>query len=343
MHDDYHYYCTRVLARAAGLGHADSHVLAYACQYVDDAKEHRPIAVGGHIFDPVRTAYLGLRSYTWSVNKRIFIPFHFLPPHPVRHQDDSFITEPDSVFSRKLLKRAASETDPQFRLVRLGIALHTYHDTWAHQGFSGRRHRENDVTNIQAEEIRNGEPFWKKPFFRNIFFDFAPRVGHAEAGMYPDLGYLHWKYTRRYTGEVIIRDNREIFYEAARKTYKFLLAHPELHSLPPVPWKQFSKKLKKCIGYPHRKQKKRIERWQKSFSSWFPDDYEYDHLEWRKEAFLVKEAGTLEKIRIKHDIRELDKIEKPAFPMKKDFYQTHWVLFHRAALKQRHYVLEHLF
>ncbi len=343
MHDDYHYYCTRVIARAAGFSDEDSHVLAYACQYVDDAKEHRPIVVGRHLFDPVRTAYLGLRSYSWSVNKRIFIPFHFLPPHPIRSQDDSFVTEPDSPFSRMLLKKARKEKDPVFRLVRIGIALHTYHDTWAHQGFSGRRHRENDVTNIQADNNRLGMPIWKKPFFRNIFLDFAPTVGHAEAGMSPDLGYLHWKYTKRYTGEVVVRDNTKIFYQAARKTYMFLRKQTDYHKLTPIPWGDIKRKLKKCIGFPHRKEKKRIEKWRKSFSMLFSDDFWYDRYEWRREAFLAKEASTLEKIRISHDIRTLDQLEHPEFPMKKDFYQTHWVLFHRAALKQRHFVLENLF
>ncbi len=343
MHDDFHYYCTRVLARAAGFSDEDSHVLAYASQYVDDAKEHKPIVVGNHIFDPVRTAYLGLRSYSWSVNKRIFIPFHFLPPQPIRSQADTFITEPDSEFSHMVIQHALQEKDRAFRLVRLGIALHTYADTFAHQGFSGRRHRENDVTNIQAVGTELGDVFWKKPFFKNIFFDFAPRVGHAEAGMYPDLGYLHWKYTRRYTREVVERDNTEIFFESAHKSYKILKKQKSFVTQKAIPWREIKKNILKCIAYNNRNEIKRIAKWKHTFKHMFKDDYHYDRYEWRKEAFYMKNAPRIEKLKIKHDIRTLEKLDNPQFPMKKEFYHTHWVLFHRAALKQRHFVLEHLF
>ncbi|OPX37320.1 MAG: hypothetical protein B1H11_06085 [Desulfobacteraceae bacterium 4484_190.1] len=55
------------------------------------------------MFDPVRTAQYGLDSYGWSAQKRIFIPFHFLPPRPLETAQYSFITEPNSVFAHKSL------------------------------------------------------------------------------------------------------------------------------------------------------------------------------------------------------------------------------------------------
>ncbi|MEA3340124.1 MAG: DUF6765 family protein, partial [Chloroflexota bacterium] len=56
-------------------------------------------------------------------------------------------------FAELLLEEAAGESQRNRwrRLCRIGVALHTYADTWAHQRFSGRHNRgENDVENIRV-------------------------------------------------------------------------------------------------------------------------------------------------------------------------------------------------
>jgi hypothetical protein len=78
MEKDFHYYCIGTLARASGFAPEDALTIAYASQYVDDSTESEPMRIGEMIFDPVRTSYEGLRSYDWSVQKRVLIPFHFI-------------------------------------------------------------------------------------------------------------------------------------------------------------------------------------------------------------------------------------------------------------------------
>ena len=91
MQIDFHYYCIGVLARAAGFSGKDALVIAYASQYVDDSTESELIRLeaeeGSLKFDPVRTSYTGLQAIqalSWSAQKRVWIPFHFIPSRPFR-------------------------------------------------------------------------------------------------------------------------------------------------------------------------------------------------------------------------------------------------------------------
>ena len=155
MQLDFHFYCTAVLARAAGFSSREALLIGYCAQYVDDATEsetiHIQVASGqpAFPFEPTCTSYnfldptQGLGSITWAAQKRIFIPFHFIPPHPLDlttpNLPFSYITEPHSPFAEFLLNEAARDKHPVRRLCRIGIALHTYADTWAHRGFTGKK------------------------------------------------------------------------------------------------------------------------------------------------------------------------------------------------------------
>lgn len=144
MEKDFHYYCIAVLAKAAGFSDQDALTIGYASQHVDDAAESETINVGHILFDPVRTSYFGLHSYDWSVQKRVYIPFHFLPPKRMTEPEDPFVTTPGGDFPMRLLEMTRVTPDRLQRLCRIGVALHSYADTWAHHGFSGREHEEND-------------------------------------------------------------------------------------------------------------------------------------------------------------------------------------------------------
>ena len=89
MQKDFHYYGIAVLARAAGFKSEDALTIAYASQYVDDSTESElfnlDVTKEELKFDPVRSSYFGLEallSITWSAQKRVWIPFHFLSPKP---------------------------------------------------------------------------------------------------------------------------------------------------------------------------------------------------------------------------------------------------------------------
>ena len=190
MQRDFHYCCIAVLARAAGYRQRDALKIAYASQYVDDAVESEMISVGGIPFEPTRTAHYGLKSFSWGTQKRVFLPFHFLPGKPLTGVGDTFRTLPDSEFAHMVWDEAVAEPDPPFRHIRMGVALHTFADTWAHQQFTGREAPENDVEAIRHR--RNGR--MKRLVLPNFYLDFAPKIGHAQAGTYPDQPWLVWDY-----------------------------------------------------------------------------------------------------------------------------------------------------
>jgi len=335
MQKDFHYYCTAVLARAAGCVPQDALTIAYAAQYVDDSTENEPIRVGDVIFDPVRTAHMGLKAFDWSTQKRVYLPFHFIPPGRVRTSDDLYPTTPNAPFALDVLERACEELPGKLRLCRIGVALHTLADTWAHQGFSGRHHDENDVERIHHHDGRD----WKYLLIENIYLDALPKIGHTEAGYYPDQPFLRWKYLGGPDRNEIERDNTAEFLIAAESIYRLLRDVDKSRSQRPIPWEDVRPKVRDLLADREPDLGKRCGKWKRKFQSLFDDQpLQYDHLQWRREALQPKSKRDIEWDRLKPG-----DFESLKFAMTPGFYESSWVDFHRAALRQRHYVLENLY
>lgn len=334
MQKDFHYYCIGVLAKAAGFDKWDALTIAYASQYVDDSTESEPIRVGDLIFDPVRTAHMGLKATEWAIQKRVYIPFHFIPPNPIRSPKDTFITAPNSSFALMILKEACDEQLGLRRLCRIGVALHTLADTWSHQGFSGREHKENDVESIYHREGKR----WRRLLWQNVCLDFLPQIGHAEAGYYPDQPFLTWKYTRKSTNEVVERNNTNEFLTAAETIYHQLRKVAKLKPDAPMAWGDIQAEIHSLLADEEQDVEKRCDKWRERFQHLFdPLKFEYGSRAWRNDALEPhNEADTDWNDFKPSDFRRLQ------FPMKPGFYDSPWVQFHRTALRQRHLVLENL-
>lgn len=334
MEKDFHFYCTAVLAKAAGFNAQDALTLAYASQYVDDAAENKPLRVGEISFDPVRTAHDGLESFHPEVQRRVFLPFHFLPSRPLNSEKDNFATAPDSFFARWLIAEAAAEKNPHLQLYRLGTALHTYADTWAHQGFSGRDHKENDIEGI---EIKKGF-LWKSPLFKKIMLALLPHIGHAEASAFPDKPYLRWKYKRKISGREVELDNSKEFLKAAKAIYDFLLKVFKRYPEKTVPFRKIKETLQELFSYEKEDMELRCDQWKDSFSDWFyPHEFHYDRHAWRQEAL-----GTEELCETQWDDFEPSDFSKLHFKMTAGFNYSHWVQFHQASALQRNLVVSNV-
>ena len=214
MQIDFHYYAIYQLAKLAGFSSDDSNTIAYASQYVDDSTESEPIEpFPDQHFDTVRTAHYNLGAFDWDVQKKIYMPFHFLPTtiRWLSPANFSYCTElaqedNDSLLANMLLNDAIKETNKRFKLIRIGIAIHTIADTFAHFGFSGRHHDENNVGKIWHAKSGGG---WELQYFESYIADmFVPRIGHVEASSYPDYPYLKWRYTNG-NGSMRTRNNLE--------------------------------------------------------------------------------------------------------------------------------------
>jgi hypothetical protein len=337
MDKDFHYYGIGFIARAAGFTQADALTIAYASQYVDNATESEPIRVGNTLFDPVRTAHNGLKAFNWGVQKKVFLPFHFIPPNPLSPPYDSFtyITAPNSRFAGLILEKACRETQELLRLIGIGIALHTLADTWAHQGFSGMA---DPVNNVEAIFQFKGNS-WKRLTLGNIYLDLLPRVGHAQAGHFPDFPFLHWKYTRDATKEHIERDNTMLFLSAAETIYHYLVSIIKSAYAPVIPWQNIQTDIRKIFMVSENDPDKRCRKWQNYYQQVFGDSsgYHYDAKQWRREALNPQNDKELA-----WDDYQPSEFSKLSFAMTTGFYETRWVKFHRAALKQRNFVLEQL-
>lgn len=334
MNEDFHYFAIAALARAAGFADGDALTVAYASQYVDEATESEPLRVGAAIFEPVRSAYLGPLATDWSVQKRIYIPFHFIPPRPFAGGPGEFLTVADSPFARMLVKAAGAERQPLLRLCRLGIALHTYADSWAHQGFSGRAHRENDIEDIHQWTGRR----WRHLGLGNVALDFLPDIGHAEAGALPDLSWVRWRYRRSGEDAEVERDNPRLFLQAARAIYVRLARASRAAAGDRLPWMEIRSPIAALLADPEDDVAVRCARWAEAFAGLFDGGIPtFDRYAWREDALAPARRRDVE-----WDDFKPDDFRHLRFPRRPGFLASRWVAYHRAALLHRHFVLERL-
>ncbi len=215
MEKDFHFYVTYALANKAGFSEADSSIIAYASQYVDDNNEsqysgkHGPpqfpfgIEVKDGLFRPIMTQSMSVKSLVYEIQKFVYVPFHFLPGddnQPIGGGYNRYSTTPDSVNARNLLRRALATGN----LYRIGIALHTYSDTWSHQNFTG------------YEEDWNSVFHWRNPFRALV-----PNIGHADVGHLPDEISAVWN-DYRFDKPYRRRKNREIALGACKRIFQEL-------------------------------------------------------------------------------------------------------------------------
>jgi hypothetical protein len=232
MQIDYHHAATYICCRLAGMSKADAAIVAHASQYVDDATNDGPLAFSsGERYVRVTSAHktFDIRlNADAKDNRLVWVPFHFLPgndtPRAGQGAAEAFVTRmvcrPNSVIANDLVADAIARQDLSFALHRLGITLHTYIDTWAHQGFVGMV---DDFNRVAKITITPDPVYATHPIFGDLtsattkisalVANHLP-VGHAGVVTMPDLPFLRWSF-RRENGEQVARDNPSEFLDAA--------------------------------------------------------------------------------------------------------------------------------
>ena len=344
MQLDYHYYLIHHLAALAGFPRDDAETIAYASQYVDDATEGYPVRPrGDQYFDPIRTAHYGLSYYDWDVQKKVYIPFHFLPAQ-VRTDDPSRFsyvtacaTGAASEPATQLAVAALSEPDAHLRLIRLGVTLHAIADTFSHFGFSGREDGENDVDDVSVHTRKN----WQlKDILRKYGCELdilIPTIGHVQAIDLPDLPYMKWTY-RDPNGAAHLRNNLDFCMQGAEFIYGLLkiACHPpgdaatlssllaslrgttDLKSEKPAAFGDIKRLLRSQAD-----EETRCGEWMQLTKA-----REYDTFKWREEAL----DGD-----VKWDRQSAPQIKDHLVSLKgkAGFEESDWACFHRAARTQR--------
>lgn len=144
------------------------------------------------------TQSLSPKSLNPYIQKYVYIPFHFLPGDnnvEINGKRNPLSTTPHSKNARALLNESLKSKNPY----QIGIALHTFSDTWSHQNFTGLREGWNAVF----------------PWY-DVFKKIVPNIGHAEVGHAPDVISEDWIDYRIH--EKII--NKERAFEAVKAIYK---------------------------------------------------------------------------------------------------------------------------
>jgi hypothetical protein len=130
------------------------------------------------------------------------------------------------------------------------------------------------------------------------------------------------------------------FIEAAETIYNRLTLLEKNSPEEQIPWKNLRPRIRRLLDDPKGKLDERCERWPEEFADIFePSDFVYDRLTWRDEA--LKPAETKKKD-IQWDKRDRSHFRSLKFKWWEGFPDSPWVQFHRAALLQRHFVLERL-
>ena len=267
----FHYFAVKTLAVLAGFGDDDAQVIAQNSQMVDDFDftaywnctnvpdyiKNNPdydLCAALGLFNPAQTGFLcdGLLGKTDYVNlviprfqKYTCTPFHFIPPNRSMIGQKEYRVAPatlgdESIISQLLeqakneYRAAEDETARHRKLMKIGVLLHIFADTVAHQLFSGFNAYVNfvelvNVTNniTGADETAAYKSSIQKSLklLKDWVPTITPAIGHMMIEHVPDL--THLSFTMEYTGgdgekHRYTRSNTAEFIQMSRQILDFL-------------------------------------------------------------------------------------------------------------------------
>lgn len=230
MQIDFHHATTYVVARLAGFPRDKAEIVAHASQYVDDATSHGTIHFdNGALYSRISSAHkmLDRRNADELANHQVWLPFHFLPgndglgegQNPIGTFINKIVCKPDSPIARQMVRQAIIDQDHPYGLHRLGVTMHVYADTWAHQGFAGVLHKINEVENVKETGTSGGFSSGLGAIVADLLDDAVPPLGHGRATVFPDMPFLTWQY-RNGSRQTIERNNTDQFCQAADQMYR---------------------------------------------------------------------------------------------------------------------------
>ncbi|MDR1176192.1 MAG: DUF4474 domain-containing protein [Treponema sp.] len=257
MNKNYHYFVVKTLAVYAGFGEDDAQLIAHFSQQIDDfilggrvLITQRPpefFTANGYareigklnlwLFAPHPTGIDDVSSVMPEYQKNTIAPFHFIPAQTLASIDSVkpvdrnkyrcvCAGDPGEKLINTLVCDAvnAVKTDKnQTTLMRLGMALHTYADTYAHCHYSGFNGWENHSSIKKAVDVKTGKEEVSE--FEKTFYEKLPPIGHANTGHAPDIcDYdieLAMK-SKEGAGFEISRSNKESFSKCSREILDLL-------------------------------------------------------------------------------------------------------------------------
>lgn len=236
MQIDFHHTTTYTLSRLAGFPHQAARIIAYAAQYVDDAKNQGLIRfTNNQAYEHIASAHTVVPTSVTeakafrenldnTLNAEAWLPFHFLPgnlgkPAGVGGEAEMvrrLVCTTDSPVASEMWRACIANRNQPNGLHRLGITTHVYADTWAHNDFVGLDHPFNRIQRLLHDE----------PGMNALGEDFQSRlagafpIGHGMVLTLPDQPFLSWGYVDR-DGNPKRRNNTQMFLEASERIVAF--------------------------------------------------------------------------------------------------------------------------
>lgn len=241
-----HYYALLALSRICGISKDTSHKIAYASQFVDDAKINCITSTDGFDMENIATchSYSKIRTFNYQAMIHNTVSFHFPPGCEGDDFTQKLVCKENSPIIRQIIEEEITGYPEIF-----GMLMHIYADTFAHQGFSGLLSSQNDIEKLEAKNLlkfQNGVWSYFSYLWKNLkilnrfkeekdFDDFMPAYGHGQAEHYPDIPYLEWSYEyshdrcNRSNGETVEVNNVERFRRAFENIQECLVSYLEKH------------------------------------------------------------------------------------------------------------------
>lgn len=320
MDINFHYFAIKTLARFAGFEENEAQRIAVFSQYIDDFDwityldcKNIPDYIKNDVdcdlhctslltlnmnFNPAMTgffSYIDLAFlYLERSQKFTVSPFHFIPQNIALIAKDSRTIPAQvgdgSIISDLLLEARAAllaGEEPRNRsLMRIGMYLHTFADTYAHQLFSGYESWVNEVTISNVINNATGNNIadtvmcqTNEMLEQDPNFDW-PAIGHARAEHTPDLTYvsftMQYKRDIRDTARSLVytRSNTTEFLIAARHILNYLRGCRNLEAVTEAEWQGLADRISNVFLIPYT-DKTTIPTYVNNWRNAFPE-YEYN-------------------------------------------------------------------
>ncbi len=319
MQKDFHYDIICALAKAAGYADSEANIIAYASQYTDDNTDreysafdsHGEFYVGfpdrigtsGDLYLPIITQAVDVTAFKLSIQRYVFAPFHFIPGDnnvEINGRKNPLCTTRGCKNAIDLVQRAKKDEDHY----SLGIALHTYADTWSHERFSAFHEDWNRVYNS---------------FIRNL----PPNIGHGEVFTKPDEISIKWVDERFGKKEI---NNKDRALEAAENIFGLINKGKTV-------WNDIESDFEKIMNAKDLNERVKI------VKEMYPEIESYDEDKWINESLIFSRDAS----EISED-NPLTGNPNPTRPKFVDIsvkdINSHWFRFQNAAKKQLAMVLD---
>lgn len=322
MNIGYHYYTIKTLARKAGFPEEEAQIIAFYSQMVDDFvlsnkavidvcppdfflknRLARKIKDKQWEFLPCATGIDFMRTTSHNFERHTLASFHFIPPNSLPQIEKKVVNRFDyrcqkadlskDMLIVRILKEAVEMVKRERshkNLMRLGMALHTFADTYAHCNFSGLHGYENHAE-IKSAKKHDGKPGVNEADI--FFFRELPSIGHGNIGTIPDIctytiSYAIQGSSQREEYQIVSRNNAEFFSECSREILNVLCGITGAPIMNDQQWGKLKQSLIMAQTVEKDERKYLTPSWQKAF----PDiKYKYDKKGGFSLSLEVKEIG----------------------------------------------------